>query len=797
MDLLTNKRQKNDSVINFNDFNQAELKYYIVEYAIGEVSIRHKFHKVDETIDVASDKEVFRSYFIHSEEILNHFNNNIDSKGKKTLSGYAGKVFADELKIDIDEKENSLEQVRTLLKAWEKNFNIDPNLIQVNFSGSKGFHVRIPSELFGGFEPSEDLPAIHKQIALELTKGIKIDETVYRTTTGLFREVNSINKKSGLYAIPLTIDEVFTLSYSEIRELAKAQRTIEYMDPVTVEFLVKLKENTAIEQSCSQPSSEKQNKVKFKSVKEGERFDSLSSSVGRLIRTNLSDKEIMNLGLIVNSSYNPPLDEAEANKIIKDLLDKFGTVEGDFWIVKRIYDKNGKKIINKEVEVDLTKYLEYLSKEGFSKIYLDKFPLFIRTENNLIREYSVPQIKDYVMNNISGHYRVEVQNKMLDGVGKYFNEKLLECIATTELTLQKDEKQKAYVYYKNGFVTLEKGEDPKLTPLSELKSPIWETSIIDREIKILDKKTNPSEFEIFLKNVVRNNEDRFLSLCSAIGYLLHDFKDESNAKAVILCDERISDEPNGRSGKSLLGKAIRKMKTVANIDGKNFEFKDRFTFQSVDLNTKVIDFNDVKRSFDFEKLFSVLTDDMILEYKNEKPLRLAFNDSPKIMISTNYTIKGNGGSYKDRMFEIEFSDYYNENHKPIDDFGHLFFQDWDQDEWMRFDNFMLECLQLYLDEGLFGCAQLNLHVRKLRDQTSPEFVEFAKENVITGIEYNLKELYERFKKSIGYEFEFTNPCPVKQNTFTEWLKTYSEFNGLYFNKRPSNGRQMVTLNKAM
>ena len=351
-----------------------------------------------------------------------------------------------------------------------------------------------------------------------------------------------------------------------------------------------------------------------------------------------------------------------------------------------------------------------------------------------------------------------------------------------------------YLYYKNGFVTVEKGRPPFITPLTDLKSPIWESSIIQREVQLLhDKKQQPAEFEIFLRNVMRNNEERFLSLCSAIGYLLHGFKDMSNAKAVIFCDERISDEPNGRSGKSLVGKAIRQVKSTANIDGKNFEFGSRFTFQSIDLDTKVVDFNDVKKEFDFEKLFSVLTDDMTLEYKNEKPIRLSFEDSPKIMLSTNYTIKGNGGSYKDRMFEIEFSDYYNEYHKPIDEFGHLFFQDWDEEEWNRFDNFMLECLQLYLDEGFIGCAPLNLEIRKLRDQTSPEFIDFADGNIIPEIEYNLKELYESFKRSIGYEFEFTNPCPVKQNTFTEWLKIYAGFQGLNFYKRPSNGRQIVSV----
>jgi hypothetical protein len=144
-----------------------------------------------------------------------------------------------------------------------------------------------------------------------------------------------------------------------------------------------------------------------------------------------------------------------------------------------------------------------------------------------------------------------------------------------------------------------------------------------------------------------------------------------------LVDEKIPDdgEPNGRTGKSIFGKALSKLKKSSRIDGKNFTFTERFTFQQVYLDTKIIEFNDVTRKFDLERLFSVTTDDMTIENKGEKPFTLSFDDSPKLIVSTNYTIKGQGASFEDRLFEVEFSDYYNENHKPIDDFGNLFFDE--------------------------------------------------------------------------------------------------------------------------
>ena len=774
-------------------------RFDTVEYAIGETAFRHKFKKLSESIDVFINEPVYRSYFLHSEEILEYYNSHYDDKGNKTLSEYVGCVLSEELKIDIDEKEDSLDQVRGLLKKWEAVYELDLRHIRVNFSGSKGFHIRMPVELFGGFEPSEELPAMHKQIALDLTEGVKIDESVYKTT-GLFREVNSINKKSGLFAIPLTVNELFLLDYDQIKDLAKNQKQVDYIEVnelLPIEEFMNLKVRGGKENTSFQIPETQKDSI-WDSASEGDRNKKLGKRLGRLVKANLSNSDIMQLGLILNRQNSPPEDEELVEKQIQNFLNNYGNIEGEFWKISRNY--RNKKLVKIDVEINEKRYIDFLNSQGFAKIYMDKYPFLIKVEGNIIKEYSTPMVKDHLLDYVDridpkeNLYKEHLQNKILSGINKYFSEGLLECVETKALMLQKDEKDKSYLYYKNGFVTVEKDKLPVLTPLAELKSPIWESSIIQREVQLLhDKKQQPSEFEIFLRNVVRSNEERFLSLCSAIGYLLHGFKDMSNAKAVIFCDERISDEPNGRSGKSLVGKAIRQVKSTANIDGKNFEFGSRFTFQSIDLDTKVVDFNDVKKEFDFEKLFSVLTDDMTLEYKNEKPIRLSFEDSPKIMLSTNYTIKGNGGSYKDRMFEIEFSDYYNEYHKPIDEFGHLFFQDWGEEEWNRFDNFMLECLQLYLDEGFIGCAPLNLEIRKLRDQTSPEFIDFADGNIIPDIEYNLKELYESFKRSIGYEFEFTNPCPVKQNTFTEWLKIYTGFQGLNFYKRPSNGRQIVSV----
>ena len=106
-----------------------------------------------------------------------------------------------------------------LLSKW---FKVPVEQVMLYFSGSKGFHVIIPHEVFG-WAPSVDLntklKCVMTQIQKELGTG-RIDGRIYDRKR-LFRIPNSINGKSGLYKIPLTLDELMKISsYEELKQIA-------------------------------------------------------------------------------------------------------------------------------------------------------------------------------------------------------------------------------------------------------------------------------------------------------------------------------------------------------------------------------------------------------------------------------------------------------------------------------------------------------------------------------------------------------------------------------------------------
>ena len=94
--------------------------------------------------------------------------------------------------------------------------------------------------------------------------------------------------------------------------------------------------------------------------------------------------------------------------------------------------------------------------------------------------------------------------------------------------------------------------------------------------------------------ITGNSEERFNSLQSILGYLLHTNKELQENKIVILYDAEMgnSHEANGGTGKTLLiNGAIKQMRNVTVIDGKRYDSRpNRFLYQNVNPSTNVVFF---------------------------------------------------------------------------------------------------------------------------------------------------------------------------------------------------------------
>lgn len=428
----------------------------------------------------------------------------------------------------------------------------------------------------------------------------------------------------------------------------------------------------------------------------------------------------------------------------------------------------------------------FLEENGFYKYCPEgsKNYVFVKVTNNLIDHTSEKEIKDFILEHLIDLDDMSIYNYFADNT-RFFKDEFLTLLSSIDVYFIEDTKNSAYLYYKNCAVKITKDE---VIPIDyiDLGGYVWKDHVIDRNFNkcsILN-----CDFQHFVNNICKKEEQRVLSMESTLGYLMHGYKNLSYCPAVILNDEVISDNPEGGTGKGLFINALQKMKKVVVIDGKSFAFEKSFAYQLVSADTQILCFDDVKKHFDFERLFSVVTEGLTLEKKNKDAIKIPFAKSPKIAITTNYAIKGAGNSFERRKWELELHQHYSKHYTPLDEFGKLMFGDWDDAEWCVFDNYMIGCLQLYMNRGLIRSHFVNLKVRKLSAATSHEFIEWC--GLIDGHAPNnfLRPHAKMFKHDLYIDFITENPDnqrKLSRTKFYRWLKTYGIFK---YDVAPLEGR---------
>jgi len=455
----------------------------------------------------------------------------------------------------------------------------------------------------------------------------------------------------------------------------------------------------------------------------------------------------------------------------------------------RFWSKNEKGTI-KIIPILFKKFLE---DNGFYKYCPEggKNYVFVKVTNNLIDHTSEKEIKDFILDYLIDLDDMSIYNYFADQT-RFFREEFLTLLSTIDIYFINDTKNTSYLYFRNCAVQITKDEVVSIDYV-DLGGYVWKDHVIDRTFK--DCEPMQCDYKTFIENICAKDSTRITSMESTIGFLMHGHKNLSYCPAVILNDEVISDNPEGGTGKGIFMNALSHMKKLVTIDGKAFTFERSFAYQLVSADTQILCFDDVKKYFDFERLFSVVTEGLTLEKKNKDAIKIPFSKSPKIAITTNYAIKGAGNSFARRKWELELHQHYSKSYTPQDEFGRLFFGDWDDDEWCNFDNYMIGCLQLYLRKGLIRSQFVNLKVRQLSAETSHDFIEWCglldnaskNEKLMPGIKLNKNELY----------FDFINEYPdygpkskltISRTRFYKWLHSFCMYK---WGVAPEEGRDLT------
>lgn len=437
-----------------------------------------------------------------------------------------------------------------------------------------------------------------------------------------------------------------------------------------------------------------------------------------------------------------------------------------------------------DIKINPSDFLNWLETKGFFLVVSAGKREILKQNGFFIEESSVRDLKTTLLNyvdslpeTVTAHCTKKMlRTSILNNNSRFFTYGFLDFLQGVNVVEHRDTKDAVYFYFANGIVEVS-ATDVKLIKYDTIKQAVFKSDIINFDIDLswlgMDRS---SGFSQFIRNICPSGK-----LNQVIGSLLSRYKSPEQGVATILIDEGVSEKDktaSGGRGKSLILEAISRLRTVEIIDGKNICF-NKFLFQQISSRTNVIHFDDVLPDFEFEKLYSALTSDLIVEGKGLKPFSIPFASSPKFAISTNYVVKGSGGySEERRKLVIEISDYYGKHLTPRQEFSFLFFTDFNKQQWNDFYSFMFECVKSYLKRGLPESDSDVEAEKAILLDTSRLFVEFMERiSLEKGVEYDAQDLFDLFKEFAPKLSE------IHSRTFYMWIRKYCAFKGLTTSKQ--------------
>ncbi|PHS03638.1 MAG: hypothetical protein COA88_15515 [Kordia sp.] len=412
--------------------------------------------------------------------------------------------------------------------------------------------------------------------------------------------------------------------------------------------------------------------------------------------------------------------------------------------------------------------MHFLKHQGFYKIkdedVKEQF-YFIRKRENVVTRVTATEIKDYIIYFVrQKELSVGVRNLILDTTklsdkslsallpidlnfkSSTFNTQNLSFtntglqITPHSITTITNSKSNNVVWQQNVFkhhFTIQKphfkidATNPDSCKVDVLKTDnkflnyvintsrmFWRDELEHKSLNTPEKKQayfKANQFNIkgkFLNEEQQQKQQQHLAnKIYAFGYFLHTHKKMSSSYFVYAMDNKISDikESNGGSGKSIMWDvAMRHIyKNVKFLNGRDKEtLDDKFALDGVSKTTDAILVDDVHEYFSIKKYYPIVTGSTLVNPKNNKPFEIVFNNSPKIVATSNYQLKEINASTARRLLYVLYSDYYhdnesgdyNENRKVSDDYGLDLFTDFTDSDWNDFYNFVAQCIQFYLGQ---------------------------------------------------------------------------------------------------
>jgi len=263
----------------------------------------------------------------------------------------------------------------------------------------------------------------------------------------------------------------------------------------------------------------------------------------------------------------------------------------------------------------------------------------------------------------------------------------------TEDAVIKDTANSSYKFYNNGYLYIT-AEDISFQTYDTLSGLVWQHDILQRPYIAGPESGKYIDF-IKLATPYSEHADH---IRKTIGYLSHQFKDETLAYITVITEACADAKEGGGSGKNVFCALLGQTTTFKSIPGTQVRYDEKF-LQSWN-GERLFCISDPDKKFDFSFLKESSSGPGLLKKLFKDEVTVPVEKMPKFIIPTNFSFEIKDGGLRRRIIYIEFSDFFTKCGGVDVHFGCHFPKGWVLEDWTGYDNFIAGCIKDWLNGGL-------------------------------------------------------------------------------------------------
>jgi len=324
-----------------------------------------------------------------------------------------------------------------------------------------------------------------------------------------------------------------------------------------------------------------------------------------------------------------------------------------------------------------------------------------------------------------------VYEKFLKTYGKFITDKRLPAFTDEEVL--SDTADTCYKFYSNCFIQIT-SNNIRIKSYNELDGMIWSDKIMSREYNADAAPSNL--YQLYLTNSTdptgRSVQEHVKNV---IGWLCHDYNSPARIYIAVLTEMVMDPKDGGGSGKNIFVNVLSNMIGVSTASGSMVKWDDKF-FAVWKPSDRVYFIPDIPKVVDWLFLKNAVENPLVNK-KYDREISVSIDQTPKVVINTNYSYADLDGGLKRRIIPIEFTDYYTKNGGVDGVHGKLFPSKgmegtWTKEDWKGFDDFVIHCIQVNLsNDGKLSPTRLSDDgwVKKFINMYGEDNYDFISDNI--------------------------------------------------------------------